>query len=353
MGVILHSIFDKNNVLFSSSFNDHYARKSQFVAFQVGGETSYGAVFEVNQGAHFNSTVEKESLIQEVTLIRRAIPNLNVEEEVLKNEALLEKRFKEYEDAQQVIIKGSLASEKETMDSEGFNPNSYSKVISKYLNSVSQIEVNLQKIKENEANVTSVQKQLHSVLQLYTNSVSKSALVDRKFHFTDEFNISGVDREIKAQIVFGEKSNHLIVNSVPPGLSKFKFSSNEKTPVPKITSTPEIASVTDSAESAKKKKDIEIIEYKKDQKFKGKLKFYNEERKYGFITAQEPGLEPYDVFVYDDALRDANLSLQELKEVKSKGRKILLTFCKYVYVATNKKPSTKAVDIEVTCNTLK
>lgn len=122
--------------------------------------------------------------------------------------------------------------------------------------------------------------------------------------------------------------------------------------MPKITSTPDIAQIADPNESAKKKKDIEIIEYKKDYKFKGKLKFYNEEKKYGFITVQEAGQDPYDVFVYDDALRDANLSLQELKEVKARGRKILVTFCKYVYVATNKKPSTKAVDIEVTSNSL-
>lgn len=105
-------------------------------------------------------------------------------------------------------------------------------------------------------------------------------------------------------------------------------------------------------ESAKKKKDIEVIEYKKDQKFKGKVKFYNEEKRYGFITILEQGVEPYDVFVYDDALREANLTIQELKEVKAKGRKIQVSFCKYIYVASNKKPSTKAVDIEVVSNIL-
>ena len=136
------------------------------------------------------------------------------------------------------------------------------------------------------------------------------------------------------------------------GLNKFKFATTEKPIIPRIASTPDTAPFAETSESAKKKKDIEIIEYKKDQKFKGRLKFYNEEKKYGFITVQEPGLEPYDVFVYDDALRDASLSLQELKEVKSRGRKILVNFCKYIYVATNKKPSTKAVDIEVTCNSL-
>jgi cold shock CspA family protein len=119
-----------------------------------------------------------------------------------------------------------------------------------------------------------------------------------------------------------------------------------------MISTPDIPQIADGVESAKKKKDIEIIEYKKDHRFKGRVKFYNEEKKYGFITVQEQGVDPYDVFVYDDALRDANLSLQELKEVKSKGRKVLVTFCKYVYVATNKKPSTKAVDIEVTSNSM-
>jgi hypothetical protein len=150
MGVTLHSIFDKNNVLFSSSFNDQFQRKCQFVAFQVGGETSYGAVFEVVQGSHFNSSVEKELLIQEVPLIRRATPSLNIEEETLKNEAILEKRLKEYEEAHRSLSKGSLASERETTDSESFNAYSYSKVISRHLNSVAQIELNLQKIKENE-----------------------------------------------------------------------------------------------------------------------------------------------------------------------------------------------------------
>jgi hypothetical protein len=223
MGVVLHSIFDKNNVLFSSMFNDGFSRKCQFVAFQVAGETSYGAVFEINQNPVYNTTVGKEAQLQEVPLIRKATAVSNVEEETLKNETILEKRLKEYEDAHRSLVKGSAASERETTDSECFNAYSYVKAISKHLNSVAQIEVNLQKIKENEvvsakqANVTSVQKQLHSVLQLYTNSVSKSELVDRKFHFTDEFNISGVDREIKAQIVFGDKSSHLMVNSVPPG----------------------------------------------------------------------------------------------------------------------------------------
>lgn len=196
------------------------------------------------------------------------------------------------------------------------------------------------------------------MLQLYTHSVCKSDLSDKKFHFTDEFNVSGMDREVKAQIVFGDRSNHLVVNSVPPGimavnegLNKFKFTA-EKTPQAKLSATPDFSQCADFIESAKKKKDIEVIEYNKDQKFKGKVKFYNEDKRYGFITVQEPGVEPHDVFVYDDALREAQLTIQELKEVKGRGRKILVNFCKYIYVATNKKPSTKAVDIEVVSNSL-
>lgn len=154
MGVVLHSIFDKNNVLFSSSFNDQFVRKCQFVAFQVNGETSYGAVFESAHATHLNSSVDKEELIREIALVRKAASTLNVEEETAKNEALLEKRLKEYEEAHRSLVKGSVASERETADTECFNPYTVSKVVSRHLNSVSQIEINLQKIKENEVETT-------------------------------------------------------------------------------------------------------------------------------------------------------------------------------------------------------
>lgn len=150
MSVVLHSIFDKNNVLFSSTFNNNYSRKSQFVAFPVCGEVSYGAVFEVNQGTRFNSVVDKELQIQEAPLLRRATGNVNAEEEVLQNETILEKKMKELEESFSLLEKSSLSLVLETADSDTFQPSNYSRVIGPNLNSVAQIEVSLQKLKDNE-----------------------------------------------------------------------------------------------------------------------------------------------------------------------------------------------------------
>lgn len=150
MGVVLHSIFDKNNALFSSTFNNNYSRKGQFVAFPVNGEVSYGAVFEVNQGTHFNTLVDKDLQIQEAPLLRRANGNINAEEEVLKNETILERKTKEIEESFALLEKSSQSLVYETVDSESFQPSTYSRFIGPNLNSVAQIEVSLQKLKDNE-----------------------------------------------------------------------------------------------------------------------------------------------------------------------------------------------------------
>lgn len=69
--------------------------------------------------------------------------------------------------------------------------------------------------------MSSVNKQLNSVLQIYTHSVTKSEFLQgNKFHFLDEINISNVDPARKAQIIFGDRTEHLI-RSVPPGMRQF------------------------------------------------------------------------------------------------------------------------------------
>ncbi len=57
---------------------------------------------------------------------------------------------------------------------------------------------------------------LHSALEMYTNSVSKSELMtDKKFFFTEEFNFSKIDKAAIAEIIFGSLTDHLMTHSVP------------------------------------------------------------------------------------------------------------------------------------------
>jgi len=86
---------------------------------------------------------------------------------------------------------------------------------------------------------------------------------------------------------------------------------------------------------------VDVIEYDKNARLTGSVKFYDEKNKYGFIKRDGE----LDVFVYDDALREAGLSLEELRDAKS--RKILVTFVKCKYRGTDGKERYKAVDVVV------
>ena len=76
--------------------------------------------------------------------------------------------------------------------------------------------------------------------------------------------------------------------------------------------TESVNTFTDAADKAsnmqnsKKIKPVEIIEYNKDKKYLGRIKFYNEDKRFGFLEIEGEK----DVFVYEDSLRDAKLTLE-------------------------------------------
>jgi cold shock CspA family protein len=95
---------------------------------------------------------------------------------------------------------------------------------------------------------------------------------------------------------------------------------------------------------------VEVIEYDTSIRYKGRVKFYNEAKKYGFIVEDDTNKE---IFTYGDAFEKAKISTQHLKEVKKDGgRKILVTFCKFHYLGNEKSEKVKAEDIQVISNTL-
>ena len=190
---------------------------------------------------------------------------------------------------------------------------------------------------------------LHSALQMYTNSVSKSELMtDKKFFFTEEFNFSNIDKAAIAEIIFGPLTDNLMVHSVPPGspdstgvgANKFVLDSSPKNKNNASTPVNKSAAKT-PGKTPVKPNNIEVIDYDKASRLTGSVKFYDEKNKYGFIRRDGE----QDVFVYDDALKEAGLTLEELKEAKSK--KILVSFAKCKYRGTDGKERFKAVDLSI------
>lgn len=95
------------------------------------------------------------------------------------------------------------------------------------------------------------------------------------------------------------------------------------------------------------KKKVEILEYNKEKRFSGKIKFYNEARSYGFISADSEK----DVFVHLEDLEKSGLNLQMLRELVTR-RVVSVTYCRYKYVGKDGKESMKAVDLEIVQNDL-
>lgn len=143
-----------NNVLLSSIFNGNFQRKLRFIAYPVKGIVYYGVVFERPNSEHYNSSVSKELQAYETPLLRKEETESNFIEESILNEKRLELLLKRYQaggaeaeekpDAQQTSSNSSVKQD------DDFNPNLYFKMIGKYMNTVSQIELNLQKLREND-----------------------------------------------------------------------------------------------------------------------------------------------------------------------------------------------------------
>ena len=149
-----------------------------------------------------------------------------------------------------------------------------------------------------------------------------------------------------AQIIFGSKSDKLIqsINTstpvkqhlVPIDLSSNKSSSKTISNTPSKQSKTPINNTTNNTSS-----NVEIIEYDKSVRHSGEIKFYDEKKKFGFILRKGNT----DLFVYEDALIEAGLTLDQLRECKT--RRIQVGYCSYRYRGTDGSERTKAVDLAV------
>jgi len=92
--------------------------------------------------------------------------------------------------------------------------------------------------------------------------------------------------------------------------------------------------------SGEKKKPIILDESK--QRYSGRLKFFDENKNYGFIIMDEDGS---DIFVHYDDLQKANISKEVLKTARM-GCTIKLAFSCMKYIGKYDK-SRKATDIQL------
>ena len=82
-----------------------------------------------------------------------------------------------------------------------------------------------------------------------------------------------------------------------------------------------------------------------EQRYQGRLKFFDEHKNYGFIVMDEEGS---DIFVHFDDLSKANITKELLKTAKQ-GFNIKFSFSCMNYVGKYNK-SRKAVDLELLSN---
>lgn len=148
--VIVYTVIEKNQVLLSSIYNNGFASKCHLLAYPVGNQFSFNAVFPSFEIQHLNSNLSKDDQLRELTFVRKVTSNDGSEEEVAQvNLALLESKLKELDG--EVFEKGTVTATDTAAETNAhYDPNVYAKYISSYLSPVSLLELSLQKLKENE-----------------------------------------------------------------------------------------------------------------------------------------------------------------------------------------------------------
>lgn len=283
--------------------------------------------------------------------------------------------------------------------------NMYEPEVARYLNLTSLMDFHLSKFRRNEVKfvqqdeITSAQKQLSEVYHQYAKSVGVDKVLEKKKAAFDTGASTPVDQDqrfdlhtptktiesghrdeppidqvsiLQAANSFPNRVDPLLrydffVGQKPPGLSrpvmyinstKVKKVLNEKilqsNAVPKVKEPGDNQTIEKSQDflmdkikelksvlSPDRKKPVVILEDRKDQ-FKGRLKFFNEDHGYGFVTME--GSEE-DIFVYQDELTRAGLSGKDFRYMKE-GKKLRVKFQVVSYIGKNGK-SKKAVDLKV------
>lgn len=104
------------------------------------------------------------------------------------------------------------------------NIRKYDALFGKYLNTISRIEYNWQKLRNNEKNLNSAQKELSSIFHKYAKSVSKASVLSKgKFFFTEEITFENLEPDSKKEVIFGEYTEEHWLSSNPPGLTQISL----------------------------------------------------------------------------------------------------------------------------------
>lgn len=150
-------------------------------------------------------------------------------------------------------------------------------------------------------------------------------------------NLVGRTREMSsATLVKSEVKN--------PGKAKSNLAApvpmEQKSKVDQPKSSPVVRKDTKKKSKGKKSKNTEK---RKRERLSGRLKFFDEGKKYGFFVLDE---DEQDLFVHYDDLKKVNISREVLASSKDK-HSIRFTFNVFEYYDSNKKLKTKAIDIKL------
>lgn len=115
---------------------------------------------------------------------------------------------------------------------------------------------------------------------------------------------------------------------------------DQKSKVDQPKSSPVVRKDTKKKSKGKKSKNTEK---RKRERLSGRLKFFDEGKKYGFFVLDE---DEQDLFVHYDDLKKVNISREVLASSKDK-HSIRFTFNVFEYYDSNKKLKTKAIDIKL------
>jgi cold shock CspA family protein len=213
--------------------------------------------------------------------------------------------------------------------------------------------------------------------------VSKTeAIKNKNFFFTEEVTFENLDSKSKAEIIFGEKTTNYF--DIPPpgkrptplmGYARFSnpFLGLDKPMLKTIDDQSSIVEEVDSNQSPKsrlsrksrktiasiasisnakegisvktlstvgdKKKHV-ILDEGNSRRMYGKLKFFDDNKNYGFITMESNGK---DIFVHFGDLNKAGLSRDQLNDNKN-WKNYKFEFTALTYIGKHNK-SKKAVDL--------
>jgi hypothetical protein len=202
----LYSVLKDNCVLFSSIFNTNFDKEIQLCSIAEEGELVYCSVFT---NKFYRDKLEHRKQPSAMKVNRRGkggsrgTPTPNGKA-----------RF-DFEDE---WVPADFKPDKFAKSIPEENIRKYDALLGRYLNTISHIEYNWLKLKNNEKNLNSAQKELSNIFHKYAKSVSKTSVLSKqKFFFTEEITFENLEPDSKKEVIFGEYTENHWLSQAPPG----------------------------------------------------------------------------------------------------------------------------------------